>query len=215
MSNSRQIRKDHQPYLELKGFLKHKNPGFLCCPAGGSDGTHFRASVYHRLGRPASKKELVGLEVSLGYASEQIVELYCLWNGMILFCDSKSDAAGIELFPISEFSSRSAEMRSSMEAFGFDPDRLPSWVQTGVAIGQVPDSGNFLVIGTEKETAGSVFYADHEGVGAEPIAKNLKSMFDLLLKEPAQFLMELGCFTRYADGATNKQWIPQEYWITL
>jgi hypothetical protein len=31
------------------------------------------------------------------------------------------------------------------------------------------------------------------------------------LDEPAKFLYSMGCYTRFSDGETDKQWIPEQF----
>lgn len=56
-----------------------------------------------------------------------------------------------------------------------------------------------------------IFYMDHDDFNEEPIADNVESLIDALLADPPQFLYDRGCYTRYSDGKTKRQWIPKQY----
>lgn len=193
-------------------MLSHASPSFRCYYAGDrTEQLGFTARLRHILGKPATAKALVQLDSQLGDAGIVIRDLYAMHDGMTLYCDTKSDAAGFELFQIGDWSMQTAEMRSSMEAMGMEPDEMPGWFTSGVVVGQIPHSANYFVIGTTDDEAGQIFYLDHDDFIEEPIAENAESLIAALLADPAQFLHDRGCYTRYSDGTTDRQWIPKQY----
>ena len=52
---------------------------------------------------------------------------------------------------------------------------------------------------------------DHDGWIEEPIAENFDALLKQIIADPAGFLVERGCYTRYSDEETDTQWIPEEY----
>ncbi|MCO6454888.1 MAG: hypothetical protein J5I93_06280 [Pirellulaceae bacterium] len=103
------------------------------------------------------------------------------------------------------------EMRESMEAMGMDVDEMPGWFSSGVVVGRIPHSANYFVIGTTDHESGKIFYLDHDDFIEEPIAEDAEALIAALLADPAQFLYDRGCYTRYSDGTTDRQWIPKQY----
>lgn len=193
-------------------MLKHESPSFLCYYAGDrAKHLGFTARVRHILGKPASTEALAQLDSQLGDAGVVIRDLFAKHDGMTLFCDTKSDAAGFELFPIADWASQTAEMRESMEAMGLDSGEMSGWFTSGVVVGQIPHSANYFVIGTTGDDAGKIFYMDHDEFVEEPIAEDAACLIDAVVADPAQFLYDRGCYTRYSDGKTNRQWIPKQY----
>ena len=98
-----------------------------------------------------------------------------------------------------------------MEAMGVVAAEMPEWFSSGVVVGQIPHSANYFVIGTTGEDSGKIFYMDHDDFVEEPIANDAESLIDGFLADTAQFLFDRGCYTRYSDGKTNRQWIPKHY----
>ncbi len=197
---------------KLREMLSHTSPSFRCYYAGDrTEQLGFTASVRHILGKPATVQALVQLDSQLGDAGVVIRDLYAMHDGMTLYCDTKSDAAGFELFQIADWPMQTAEMRESMEAMGMDMDEMPGWFSSGVVVGQIPHSANYFVIGTTDDESGKIFYMDHDDFIEGPIAENAESLIAVLLGDPAQFLYDRGCYTRYSDGKTDRQWIPKQY----
>ncbi len=199
-------------YEKLREMLSHKSPGFRCyCAGARTKQLGFTARVRHILGEPATERALAQLDLQLRDASIVIRDLYVMYDGMTLYCDTKSDAAGFELFQIADLSTRTAEMRESMEAMGMEADEMPGWFSSGVVVGQIPHSANYFVVGTTGHESQKIFYMDHDDFIDEPIADNAVSLIDALVADPAQFLYDRGCYTRYSDGRTDRQWIPKQF----
>ena len=156
---------------------------------------------------PASAEALAEIESLLGEAGKAFGQLYSLHNGMVLYRDLKSDAAGMQFYPVEEWPTRSEAMREEM---GWLEDSMPAWLGEGIAFGEIPQSANFFVVGVGKE-AGKIYYADHDDFRESPVAEDLAELLDKIRTDPAAFLYERGCYTRYSDGKTDTQWIPKEY----
>lgn len=200
------------PFDRLRQMLGHASPAFRCYFAGDrSENLGFTAHVRHSLGQPATSDALAQLDSQLGAAGSSLRQLFSLHDGMTLFRDTKSDDAGFELFPIADWRSKTAEMRETLEAMGVDLADMPEWFNTAVVIGQVPESANYFVVGTAGDSAGKLYYVDHDGFVEEPIAGDAEALMDSLVADPAQFMYDRGCYTRYSDGETNRQWIPKQY----
>ncbi len=82
-----------------------------------------------------------------------------------------------------------------------------------IAIGEVPFSGNLLAIVVRGERAGEIVRIDHDRElrHSSSLARTLDDFLQLLCEKPARLLHDLGCYTRYADGVTDHQWIPIQY----
>jgi hypothetical protein len=72
--------------------------------------------------------------------------------------------------------------------------------------GEVSASGNFFVL-----HEGGVYYSNHDGGDDKPLANSFFAFLARICANPAKFLSDVGGYTRYQDGKTDAQWIPQEY----
>src|SRR5579864_5276594 len=196
----------------FQSHLRDKAPGFRCYAAGDKTKTvAFLAKVTHDLGAPAKNEALNAVKQTLKEVAEPFRELWQLHDGMSLYCDPNSDAVGVEFFSIANWPSETEEMHSEMGAMGFDVEAMPEWFPTCVVFGQIPHSGNYFAVSSEGQSLGQIYYLDHDDYREDPIATSLVAFLDAITANPATFLYERGCYTRYSDGKTNKQWIPQQY----
>jgi hypothetical protein len=198
---------------EFEEHIRAVAPAFRCYACGDhAESLNLTARLSNNLNRPASKKALATIESLLGAAGEPFKELYRRHNGMVLYRDSRSHAAGVRFFPVEEWAARSEEMRDGMLAMGWDEEevRMPAWLKKGIVFGEIPQSANYFVV-TVGRGAGKIHYADHDDFRNTPIAKKLEAFLDKILADPAGFLYKCGCYTRYSDGKTGIQWIPKEY----
>jgi hypothetical protein len=187
-------------------------PGFRCFAAGDKSKTlALVARVQHKIGRAASSKSLAHIKKALGKAASGLQSFCEAHDGVLLYKDSRSDAAGVEFFKSAEWDSRTAEMRESMQAMGFEPSEMPEWFEQGLVFGEIPHSANYFVIQLRGKDSGRIFYADHDAFEPEPIAESFDEFVQLIVDDPPGFLYARGCYTRYSDGKTGKQWIPKEY----
>jgi hypothetical protein len=96
---------------------------------------------------------------------------------------------------------------------GFAKADMPEWLFQGIAFGEIPNSANYayFVIHPSGQSAGRIFYADHDSFRDAAIAESFEEFLEDILRDPADFLYRHGCYTRYSDGKTAEQWIPKEY----
>jgi hypothetical protein len=201
--------------MSLEAFdahLRDPAPGFRCYACGDrSEKPSLLARVKNLVGKPGSAKAIAAVINSCGAASPVLKRFVELHDGVLLYRDEKSDAAGIEFFKATEWPSRTTEMRESMAAMGFEEGDMPDWFRSGVVFGEIPHSANYLVIQASGDAAGQIFYCDHDDFKTEPMAESFDDFLSMIIKDPPGFLYECGCFTRYSDGKTDIQWIPKEY----
>jgi hypothetical protein len=201
--------------MSLDRFHAHLHdpaPAFRCYACGDrSEKLSLLAHVKNVVGKPGSAKAIAAVTKSCGAASPVLKRCVELHDGVLLYRDGKSDAAGVEFFKAAEWQSRTAEMRESMTAMGFEEDDMPDWFHRGVVFGEIPHSANYFVIQPSGDDAGQVFYCDHDDFRTEPMAESFEELLSMIVKDPPGFLYQCGCFTRYSDGKTDIQWIPKEY----
>jgi hypothetical protein len=122
--------------VTIKRFESHlhdPSPGFRCFAAGDkSESLAHLARVKHKLGRPATSKTLALIQKRLGKSLSGLRRFYERHDGVLLYQDSRSDAAGVEFFKVAEWNSRTEEMRASMLAMGFEGASMPAWFDHGL-----------------------------------------------------------------------------------
>jgi hypothetical protein len=84
----------------LEEFAKAPAPGFRCFAAGDKSGRLFLARVRHILNSPASSDEIAQIRRMLGRHANEVAAFYQRHDGFVLYRDTRSEAAGIELLPV-------------------------------------------------------------------------------------------------------------------
>lgn len=195
---------------QFEEFLSQPSPGFWCVAAGDSSKPSILAKVTHEINPPPSLDELAILAGLPKQVSEQFEDFYREKNGFTLYQDTLSEAAGVRVFRISEWAEKATEMREWYEDLFQEED--PDSIIVGLVIGEVPQSGNYFVMSLCEPRIGKVFYVVHDDWYEKPFANNFAEFLIRIIEEPAQLLSEeLGCYTRYSDGKTDTQWIPERY----
>jgi hypothetical protein len=187
-------------------------PGFRCIAASSKSRSSFVARICHTLRPPASSEQLEYIRKRLGEYATQVIDFYRENDGFVLYRDTLSDAAGFELLPIEQWYEATEDMKDSLSYIAEVPDNDPDHILTGVAIATVPHSGNYFVMPIEGNSAGSIFYANHDGWYESAFTESFEGLLTRLVENPVNLLnKEFGCYTRYSDGKTEVQWIPEEY----
>ena len=186
----------------MKDFLNHlrdPNPGFRCRkPGAGNDGDFRDVRVKLECGKPADASDIERLTAMIKSNSDEFVQLYSMHDGMLLYRDEEEN--GIRFFPIEDFDAYNVHWRAWFE--DLEEEELWDFQKDGVAFAEIVYSGNYFVFHD-----GKVFYSDHDGGDDEPFGNSLSEFLDRIAAEPARFLYEAGCYTRYG----LEQWIPEEY----
>jgi len=193
----------------MQKFLDHlrdPSPGFRCYKPNSPDEKPERdIRVEHKLGPPAGDKDIAALCSKLGEGSEQFEPLYSRHNGMTLYApgagvEMNADwDAGIIFYAVKKLKARNAEWREWFD--WMDDEDLYEFQRHGVAFGEILASGNYFVW-----WQGKVYYSDHDDCDGEPYG-TLSEFLDRIAENPAGFLEDAGCYTRYG----KEQWIPGVY----
>ncbi len=94
---------------------------------------------------------------------------------------------------------------------GVPTEYQPAGVSDALVLAEIPESANYFTVKTDGPDTGMVFYVDHDDFSEDPFATSLDEFLDRISSNPANFLYDVGCNTRYSDGKTSTQWIPKNY----
>ncbi len=200
--------------MQLQAFIQHVNapaPAFVC--GDGDDSTQeFVARVRNDLSLPAMPSAVRSLNQRLvnstgtNYCTDY-TQMLSHHDGLELYCDPKSYVRGIEFYPIHELDDRTYEMVSRRgepgDDFLLDANRRP----LKLAIAEICNSGNYFAINRE----GRIYYIDHDDWTTNPFAETFIDFLGKIVSDPAKFLRDAGCYTRYSDGIDDLRWIPKIY----
>ncbi|WP_299685841.1 SMI1/KNR4 family protein [uncultured Dokdonia sp.] len=191
----------------MENFLRHinlKKKQFKCYSLTGKNKeSELIFEVKNEIHTGANDNEINLLTKLIPSYNEEIIELYKHHNGMTLYLNK--DESGIKFSSINYLEQFNREWKVWFESC--DEDDLLDYHKSGIAFAEISHSGNYFVLFN-----GKVFYFDHgDFTNSKPIAHTVKEFLSLIVKDPITFLHEMGNYTRYFDGKTNKEWIPKEF----
>jgi len=190
-------------YVQVQSILDHlalPKPRFLCNDAYGS--VELEVPLSNKVGRPASKRQLAALRELAGPSFATLAPLYATCNGLQLHRHGAT--AGLCVFAIAELAQRNREWRAWFA--DREPSELYEFQRAGFAFATVEGSGNYFVA-----HEGRIHYSDHDGDDDAVWGEGVEDFFRRALSDPARFLREAGCYTRYSDRRTDTQFLPERF----
>jgi hypothetical protein len=185
----------------MKALLEHlalKNPRFRCRDV--SEQHSLIVNLGSVVGPPATAAELIELRAIAGPEYPYLEGLYRLFNGVALH--HHGGTFGLVIASIDELAALGSDWRDS---FYVPAEELEPYQRAGVAFATIYESGNYFA-----SHDGKVYYSDHDGDDATPWS-SLEAFFEGALLDPPKFLLDVGCYTRFSDGKTDLQFIPEEF----
>lgn len=194
--------------MSVTRFLAHlheQDPRFICYAAGPDSPERIEVRIQHALGTPGQRSYLEKLRSLLGEHAVEVEELYAKHDGFDLYVQSP-EHLGLVWLPISEWESATQRFKEELVDWGRSLDDAYDFEREGVVFGEPAFSGNHLFL-----YKGAVYYSDHDGGDDTPLAHSFSEFLERIVTDPADFLYDLGCYARYTDGETDRQWIPERY----
>lgn len=100
------------------------------------------------------------------------------------------------------------EFRSTLDSWleELPSDDIPSWVKDCLVVGEVPRSGNYLLVATTGSESGSVYLFDHDGFEFSKLANSLPEFVDKKLTPSPIELTAMASYMRFTKGSGDRQW---------
>lgn len=115
---------------------------------------------FRHLGLPPSSSSDMNLPDVRG-----LRDFYATFAQLTLYVDERSGDAAFFIAPPAQWPELDAEFRPWLEGIGGDEadDFLPPWINDCLVIGEIPRSGNYLLVPVAGPEAGKVFEFEHDG----------------------------------------------------
>ncbi|MBX9833124.1 MAG: hypothetical protein K2X78_08785 [Burkholderiaceae bacterium] len=133
---------------------------------------------------------------------------YATFGALMLYHDAQSGEAARYIAPPAEWASLHDGFAGWTQDLS-DEERantLPPWVEHCVVVGEVPRTGNYIVLATDGERAGQVFEFDNDGFAFTPKGKDIVAYVEQLLTPDAAALTEIASHMRFTDRNYGTQW---------
>ncbi|PZV02871.1 MAG: hypothetical protein DCF32_14600 [Leptolyngbya sp.] len=148
----------------------------------------------------------------------EVLEFYRRWGSARLYCDTVyNEPIGYAAAFFIAAPASWPVLREGFEDWLDDLDEderaelLPEWCDRCVAIGEIPNSGNYFLLPIEGNERGKVFMFDHDGFEFTERGQNFEEFIKTLCTVNDALLQEIRGHTRYSNGKTAVQWLCQQY----
>ena len=135
-------------------------------------------------------------------------DFYETVGSAVFYLDEKSGDAARHLAPPVEWEDLRAGFLDWLEDLDEDEyaDLVPDWVDTCVVVGEVPHSGNYILVPTEGPDAGCVFEFDHDGFEFTLQGDDMVDYVEQVLAPDAALLTDFASHMRFVEGERGAQW---------
>ncbi len=139
-------------------------------------------------------------------------EFYATIGSLVLYQDAQSGDAARYLAPPSEWAEMHERFSGWLEILDEDEreELLPDWMETCLAIGETPRSGNYILVATQGPEAGHVFEFDHDGFEINEYGSDVVDYVARLLQPDGARLVDIASHMRFIEDDPMVQWWIQE-----
>lgn len=204
-------------FERLQALLGHRNPRFGCRAAGGTERGAHTVFIDHETTPPLDERTLADMVTQLGDLPE-LFAFYRRFGSLRLYRDTLTQpaigqASAYFIAPPDAW----AELRQGVDDWldGIDEEELaefaPDWLHDCIAFGEIPNSGNTFLLPLQGPDRGKVFEFEHDGLEFLERAPGFEAFVERLALPDEDLLRDIGGHTRYTDGRTPLQWMPESY----
>ncbi|TMQ74374.1 SMI1/KNR4 family protein [Candidatus Accumulibacter phosphatis] len=192
------------PVLEqLRSAVQSHSGQFVCSEihhAKNSKTVHFR-----HLGTPP-EPDFSGLEVN------GLRDFYSTFGELTLYLEEESGDAAYFLANPSQWESLDSDFRPWLEGIGDDEadDYLPDWISNCIVVGEIPRSGNYLLIPTTGPETGKVFEFEHDGFEFIELGTSLPDFVERTLDLDPSRLAAIASHVRFITENDGRPWWIEE-----
>jgi hypothetical protein len=135
-------------------------------------------------------------------------EFYSTFGSLELYCDGESGESAYYIGTEAQWSELAKDFQSWLEGMNEDElaECVPLWTNDCIVVGEVPSSGNYLLIPTSGTDAGKVFEFEHDGFEFIELGSSLPSFVLRTLSPDARQLTGMATHLRFVTGDPRVQW---------
>jgi hypothetical protein len=149
----------------------------------------------------------------------EVTEFYRRYGAARLFCDRITDphvdllASAYWIAPPSEWEMLTEQLTPWLEGLSDDEraELVPAWVDEAPVIGEIPNSGNYLLLPLSGPERGKIYEFAHDGFEFIDRGANLAAFLNRRSRVDATICREISCYTRYSDGESTWHCVAYHY----
>jgi len=138
----------------------------------------------------------------------RLADFYDTFGSVVFYADEKTGDAAVHIASPNEWPALREYFDGWFEHItdGERKEYLPPWLDTCMVIGEMPHTGNYIVMPTEGAEVGRVFEFDHDGFESREQAPDLVDYAWRLLDIDGSRLASFASHMRFVEGDPMIQW---------
>ena len=135
-------------------------------------------------------------------------DFYETFGSLLLYSCTKSDEAAAYIGAPDEWESLRAGFNDWTDGLCEEErrDYLPEWVNTCIVVGEIPRTGNYLLMATNGAETGHIFEFEHDGFEFIEHAQDIEEYVYKMLKPDGSTLVGIASHMRFIEGDSRSQW---------
>lgn len=207
-------------FTKLEELLERQGQRFICRDLGWPKPGPERhvARIRHETTPALDDGELESLKSQIPEVP-QLFEFYLRYGSLRLYCDTVfyepwgGCSSAFYIAPPGEWEELRAYFGDWLADLSEEEEAecLPDWIGDCIVIGEVSNSGNYFIVPLKGPETGCVYEFEHDGFEFIRRAGSLEAFIASLCTVTDELVREIGGHTRYFDGKTDTQWLPERY----
>ena len=163
------------------------------------------------INRKGSTKQVtfrhIGSDPNLSHALPAIQGLrdfYSMFEDLLMYVDEQSDDAAYLIASPSLWPELDNHFRPWLEAL--EEDDLPEWIDDCIVVGEIPRSGNYLLLPASGTEEGKVFEFEHDGYEFLELGTSLPDFVLRTLDLDSPRLTAIASHMRFILADERRQW---------
>lgn len=135
-------------------------------------------------------------------------DFYDTFAQLTLYLEEESGDAAFFIASPSQWSELDSDFRPWLESIEEDDagEYLPEWIRTCLVVGEIPQSGNYLLVPTAGPDAGKVFEFEHDGFEFNELGQSLPDFVARTLDLDTSRLTAIASHVRFITPDESRQW---------
>lgn len=135
-------------------------------------------------------------------------DFYDTFAQLTLYAEESSGEAAFVIGSPSDWAELDEDFRPWLDGLDEEEvaDLIPDWVNSCFVVGEVPHSGNYLLLATDGPDTGKVFAFDHDGFEFNELGTTLPDFVARTLDLDSRRLTAIASHIRFIAPNENRQW---------
>lgn len=191
--------------LNLEKLVDAHNGKFICQKIHDESKTK-TVTFKHVYDHPIDESTLEDLKNQFGSIGK-LVDFYETFGSLEMYVDSVSGDSALYIGNPSQWEELEGYFAPWIEDLDDEEmDYLPDWIDNRLTIGEIPSSGNYILMPISGEKAGFVFEFEHDGFEFIELAENIEAFIVSMLNLTTNSLTNMASHMRFVEGDPHSQW---------